>query len=348
MRGCGRLIYGFTRRDTSDRGNGFLSATRSSRRGGRSRLIWQYILSRAVDAGGWVLAGLWFRLMLGLILGGAIGWAAWWRDSLSGSGALGAVAVGTAILSFGGWAWGVLLIAFFLSSSLLSRYRSLAKTRLAEKFEKGGRRDLGQVLANGGVGTLLALVHLPYPNPLLFAAFVGAIAAVNADTWATELGVLSTRKPRSLTTWQVVEPGTSGGVSLLGTLAAVAGALLIGLIAAVLSVLGVVRSMPLSGTNGPWDSVWLLLPALLGGVGGSFVDSLLGATAQAVYYSTLRGTETEKRIDADGSPNALLRGWRWLNNDLVNLISSAAGALIGVLTWMPLRHGVWALGFSML
>ena len=87
----------------------------------------------------------------------AIGGLAYRRRSLSGSGVSGAVLVGTAIFGFGGWVRGLLLIAFFMSSSLLSHYHDRRKAALAEKFAKGNRRDLGQTLANGGMAALLAL-----------------------------------------------------------------------------------------------------------------------------------------------------------------------------------------------
>jgi uncharacterized protein (TIGR00297 family) len=218
-------------------------------------------------------------------------------------------------------------------SSLLSHYKETAKADLAEKFDKGHRRDLGQTLANGGAGALLALAYRLHPDPAWLAAFVGAMATVNADTWATELGVLSRRPPRLITTWQTVERGTSGGVSGLGTLATLAGALTIGLAA-----LGGLALDGLFGGPGLALAGWALLPAaLLGGLAGSLFDSLLGATVQAIYYSARRHKETEKRIDPDGTPNTRLRGWRWLNNDGVNFVSSLAGALVGVAAWWILN-----------
>ncbi len=272
---------------------------------------------------------LWAQLGLGIVLSGLIAFAAYWRGSLSRSGVAGAMVVGTAIFGFGGWVWGMLLVTFFVSSSLLSHYKETAKADLAEKFDKGHRRDLSQTLANGGAGALLAIAYWLHPSPALLAAFVGAMATVNADTWATELGVLSHLPPRLITTWRTVERGTSGGVSGLGTLAALAGALTIGLAALVYLALDGVFGGPGFALAG-----WMLLPAaLLGGLAGSLFDSLMGATVQAIYYSARRHKETEKRIDPDGTPNVRRRGWRWLNNDGVNFVSSLGGALVGVAIW---------------
>ncbi|GAB4481850.1 MAG: DUF92 domain-containing protein [Anaerolineae bacterium] len=277
------------------------------------------------------------QLGLGLVLSGIIAGLAYWRGSLSGSGVAGAMIVGTMIFGFGGWAWGLVLIAFFVLSSVLSSYQEALKARVAaEKFDKGGRRDIAQALANAGAGALIALAYHLHPQPILLAAFVGAMATVNADTWATELGVLSRRPPRLITTFREVEPGTSGAISAQGTLATFVGGLVIGLAALALIALegalggpGIARYGLAAGPL----ALRVIVGAALGGLAGSLFDSLLGATVQAIYWSEPRGKETEKRIDPDGTPNRLLRGFRWLNNDLVNLISSGVGALAGALIW---------------
>jgi uncharacterized protein (TIGR00297 family) len=277
------------------------------------------------------------QIILGIVLSGAIGLLAYWRGSLTRSGVLGAVIVGTAIFGFGGWTWGMLLITFFVLSSLLSKYKEAAKERVAaEKFDKGSRRDIGQALANAGAGALIAAAWWAAPGELLLAAFVGAMATVNADTWATEIGVLSRQAPRLITTWRRVEPGTSGGVSAQGTLATLVGGLVIGLAAlgwialdGALGGAGFARyaAPPLTLIGG------LALCGALGGLAGSLFDSLLGATVQAIYWSQPRAKETEKRIDPDGTPNTLLRGFRWLNNDLVNFAASLFGALAAAAIW---------------
>ncbi len=272
---------------------------------------------------------LWAQFGLGIVLSSLIAFAAYRRGSLSRSGVAGAIFVGTIIFGFGGLVWGMLLVTFFVLSSLLSHYKEAAKADLAEKFDKGHRRDLGQTLANGGAGALLALGYWFHPGPTLLAAFVGAMATVNADTWATELGVLSRLPPRLITTWQTVERGTSGGVSGLGTLAALGGALTIGLAALGYSALDEL----FRGHGAALAGWWFLPAALLGGLTGALFDSLLGATVQAIYYSARRHKETEKRIDPDGTPNVRRRGWRWLDNDGVNFVSSLVGALVGVLVW---------------
>lgn len=262
------------------------------------------------------------RWIVGLLLSSVIGGLGYRSDSLAPGGVLGAILVGTVIFGAGGWVWGMLLIVFFASSSLLSRYRGAEKMVFSEKFAKLGRRDLAQALANGGWGALLALSFAVQPSPLLFAAFVGAIATVNADTWATELGVLSRRPPRRIITGEPVPPGTSGGVSALGTAAALAGALLIGLAAEALRLLGGWFS---ADGVAQW-TVWLPLAAGLGGLAGAFFDSLLGASVQRVYWCNRCHKETERSVHTCGASSRPLRGWRWLDNDAVNFLASIMGS----------------------
>ncbi|MCC6189014.1 MAG: DUF92 domain-containing protein [Anaerolineales bacterium] len=259
-------------------------------------------------------------LLLGLVLSSALGLLGYWRRSLSASGVLGAILVGTTIFAAGGWAWGALLVVFFLSSSALSHFQEAAKQALAEKFSKGSRRDLAQALANGGAGALAALGQALWPHPLWWLAFTGIFATVNADTWATELGVLSRLPPRLILTGRPVEAGTSGGVTPAGALAAFGGAGLIGLVAA---------AFDLAAGGSAALAAGLALAAALSGVCGSLCDSLLGASAQGIYYCDVCQKETERfPRHGCGAPTRLLRGWRWLDNDGVNFLSSIVGGIV--------------------
>jgi uncharacterized protein (TIGR00297 family) len=274
------------------------------------------------------------QLAVGLFLSALIGGVGYWRRALTISGVVGAILVGTVIFGLGGWVWGLLLVAFFVSSSWLSHYRRADKEPLADKFAKGSRRDLGQTLANGGLGAALAAAYAGSADPLLFMAFIGVIATVNADTWATELGVLSRVPPRLITTGEEVVPGTSGGVTRLGIWASLAGALLIGAMAAALSQ---VRSLLSSGVWSLQAASYALL-AVAGGLTGSLFDSLLGATVQGIYYCDRCGKETENPIHRCGKVSRPLRGWGWVNNDVVNVLASALGGLVAaLLAWLLWR-----------
>lgn len=266
------------------------------------------------------------RIFLGLLISSAIGVTAWRRASLTASGAIGAVLIGTPLFGLGGWEAGILLVAFFVSSSALSRYkaRSQSKADAARFFDKTGRRDIGQAFANGGAAALFAVAfgvaESPGVRDLWRAAMLGALAAVTADTWATELGVLSRRRPVLITTLQPAVPGRSGAVSLAGSAAAVAGAAFIGaLFVAVQLAFGAVADAALLSTAAA---------VTVGGVAGSFVDSLLGATLQAQYHDEQLNKPTEKSHDPSGRPHRLVGGVPRMNNDLVNFFASLAGAAV--------------------
>jgi len=274
------------------------------------------------------------QLFLGLLLSALIGGSGYWRKALTASGVIGAILVGTLTFGLGGWIWGLLLITFFVSSSWLSHYRRADKERAAEKFAKGSCRDIGQTLANGGLGAILALVFAYYPDSLLFAAFLGAIGTVNADTWATEFGVLSRVPPRLLTTGEEVAPGTSGGVTRLGTWASLGGALLIGTVATALTQ---IESL-VSGGGWRLEAISYPLLAIVGGFTGSLFDSLLGATVQGIYYCDRCAKETESPVHRCGQTARRLRGYVWLNNDMVNFSASLVGGLVAAsLAWLLLR-----------
>jgi len=165
------------------------------------------------------------------------------------------------------------------------------------------------------------ILHLIKPESILpWFGFCGAFAAANADTWATELGILNRRKPKLIQNGMEVEAGTSGAVSLVGTSAAAAGSLLI-----------TALSWILTPVKDP--CLWLFaLTVFIGGVGGSLLDSWLGATVQAIFYCSKCQKETEKHpLHSCGSSTTPLRGLHWFNNDMVNLCCTLGGSIPVVL-----------------
>lgn len=264
------------------------------------------------------------QLIPAFFLSSSIASLAFWRGSLSKSGVAGALLVGTLTFGFGGWFWGLLLGVFFISSSFLSHFKESEKREAAEKFEKGHRRDFAQALANGGLGALIALGNVLFPSPVWYFMFTGTMATVTADTWATELGTLSKNPPRLITNGKRVEVGTSGGISPLGTAVSTIAGLIIGLAA---------------GLLGKKKALWQF--AAIGaasGLLGSLFDSLLGATVQQIFYCDTCQKETERRQHRCGSQTRQIRGYSWLNNDMVNLLASLIGGLVAILLWLLFRR----------
>jgi uncharacterized protein (TIGR00297 family) len=261
------------------------------------------------------------QLSLGFTLAALVSILAYRIEGLSLGGAWAATAVGGLIFALGGLQWAVLLLGFFISSSILSRAFAGRKKDLNEKSAKGSRRDSIQVLANGGVGALLAILQGFYPAQIWpWIAYAASMATVNADTWGTEIGVLSRHQPRLITTGLHVARGISGGITLMGTLAALGGALLIALLAALLA--------PVTGLGK------ILVVISLTGLAGSLFDSLLGAALQIVYRCPRCEVQTERHpVHSCGTRSEAQRGWRWMNNDTVNFLSAAFGAVLAPGLW---------------
>jgi len=214
---------------------------------------------------------------------------------LTPGGVAAALAVGIAVSWGLSWRGLAALSAFFISGSLL--------TQLTER--RGPRRGARQVIANGGVAAVSALFGA-------WTAAAGALAAAAADTWATEIGAFSPLPPRLITTGRRVTRGTSGGMTALGTLGGVAGAAMIALLAALLEPQG---AAPGSA-------------ALIGcaGVVGMVFDSVLGATVQGKYACPECDARFERGNTVCHQPVRLTGGWRWLDNDGVNLAATLCGA----------------------
>jgi len=262
------------------------------------------------------------QLFIGMFLGAVISFLAWRAKALNESGAFAAAITGGLLFGLGGFPWAVLLLAFFISSSGLSRVFVARKKNVNEKFSKGSRRDWGQVTANSGIGVVLVIVQQLFPEETWpWIAFIGAMAAVNADTWATELGVLSKMPPRLITSGKPVEKGTSGAVTWMGSFASLSGAILIGIFGLIFPV--------------DFPPMSLVGIATIAGLSGSLFDSFLGATVQAIYVCPVCEKETEQSPQHScGTPTQLKRGWVWLNNDWVNVGASLVGAGFAVVGWL--------------
>lgn len=253
------------------------------------------------------------RFLAGLALASVIALLARYARALSVSGAIAATALGVIAVA-AGWAWAVILIAHFITATALSRVGAERKARRTSSLvAKGGERDAAQVLANGAVFGITALAFLFLPPHPWFAAGAGAMAASAADTWATEVGTLARRSPRSVRTLRIVPPGTSGGVSVPGSLAMIAGAAFIALLA---YLFGASRAV-VGGV-------------FIGGVAGAVADTAIGATIQERRRCLGCGEHTERIIHVCGSRTRRSGGIPRLDNDVVNFLATVVGAAVAV------------------
>lgn len=265
---------------------------------------------------------LWmFFIALGV--NGFIAYLAWNHGSVTTGGAVTGAVVGAGIMAGGGfWFWMILLF-FFSSSTMFSSLAGEIKESLEKLHEKSDTRDTVQVLANGSVGCLSAVLYGITGHEIFAVVFAAAFCGAAADTWAGEVGVSSSRQPVSILTFKPVERGLSGGISAKGTLFAFFGSAAVG-------VLFFIQRMITYGAVNQ-SVVIVSLIAVTAGFLSSLVDSFLGAAVQVHYIDEHTGTVSEKK-ELSGRTLKQLRGVRWVNNDMVNFLSilfaSAAAALL--------------------
>jgi len=196
------------------------------------------------------------------------------------------------------------LLAFFLPSSAISWLWPAPLSRLDPK---GDRRDAWQVLANGGAPALALFIG----GPGAALGFAAGLSAAAADTWATAVGAHSSIPPRHILTGQVVPPGTSGGVTALGTVGAGVGAVLVA--AAAVPIIGWFGALAVAGI----------------GMAGMVLDAALGAGVQGRFRCEQCHQESERKVHRCGHPTRFLGGWAWMSNDWVNALATIAATAAG-------------------
>ena len=251
------------------------------------------------------------RVVLGLVAAATVTAAAARIGLLTWSGAIAGTAIGSVAVA-AGWSWAILLVAFFALTSALSAAGATRKSDLVrEVTEKGSTRDAVRVFANGGAFAAAGIAWIATGSPLWLAAGAGAVAAAAADSWATEIGVAYGGEPRSIVSGQSLKRGMSGGVTIAGSLGGLAGA---AVIAGTVLIIG-------------WPRV-VAVAAILAGVIGMIIDSILGATVQARRFCPACGTSTEKTIHTCGATTRVAGGVQWMTNDMVNVLATLSGAVV--------------------
>ncbi|EUC28968.1 hypothetical protein COCCADRAFT_29889 [Bipolaris zeicola 26-R-13] len=245
----------------------------------------------------------------------ALIYRAWSRNSLTPVGILAAF-VTAVIHTLHPWSvFTVLLGVFFLAGSSVTKVKHDIKAKLTQSATGAsggeGARNHIQVVANSGVASVLILLHLwqlrkdgryedegrcwTGNSDVLVTGIVANYAAVAADTFSSELGILSKSKPRLITApWRIVPPGTNGGVTTTGLGAGLLGALVISLSSTMF--------MPFCKDWSFVEKTKYTLALTAAGFSGTILDSLLGALFQASVVDVHSG----KVVEGEGGRKVLV------------------------------------------
>ncbi|MDR2909369.1 MAG: DUF92 domain-containing protein [Oscillospiraceae bacterium] len=223
------------------------------------------------------------------------------------AGGIAALLLGTALFIWGGAGAYCALMAFFLPCSIVSRIGKEKKAEPSSLHRRSGCRGVAQVAANGLPALIWAAAYYFTGGAGFLTAVFASLCAASADTFSSEIGMLSKSIPRSILTMRPVSRGISGGVTLTGLCGAMLGSL------AIAAIAGPAR----------------MAAVFLAGVTGSLIDSCLGASCQ-VKYRLPNGGLTEKPV-ADGLTLPRACGIGWLGNDAVNFLSIMASSALSIL-----------------
>ena len=256
-------------------------------------------------------------IILGTVLAAIVSIISYKLRFLDAGGSALAFLMGAVIFGFGGWVYTFPILAFFIFSSILSKIGKKRKKQYEASYQKTSVRDFYQALSNGGVATAVVLIAFFTEMELFYYVYVTSLAAANADTWATELGIFSKSKPVLITNLKTVEPGTSGGISLIGTSSSLLGSFIIVYISKLVSNFEIQH----------------LIVLTIAGLMGSLIDSLMGATVQGQYKCNICEKQTESKIHCQSNTN-IIKGTPWIDNDLVNIFSIFSASLISFIIYI--------------
>lgn len=277
-------------------------------------------------------------ILYGVGIVALIGLTALYLNVLTKDGFLAGLLIGVPILIFGGFDNFLLLLVFLIIGSILSRIGKNIKNMYNPVGERVGTRAWPNVVANGFWPMMSSvLIYFSQDSFVKIAwelFFIGSLASMVADTSATEIGMLSREKPRIITEPNnAVDPGVSGGITILGTVASICVTLIFGLLAYLISGFNPLTKLTLIGFSPliylRGSETWILLIIVLSGVLGNVLDSVLGATVQVKYRCLSCGKYVENPVHC-GVEAEYIEGIRFIDNHMVNFISSFAGGVIAV------------------
>ena len=229
------------------------------------------------------------------------------RKHLSLDGFLSSTLMAGLILGFGGLKYVLPIAIFFILSTLLS------KVGMKNLRESKSGRNASQVFANGGVGLVLCIFNHFYQMELIYIMFLASIAAANSDTWATEIGKLSRKRPKDIISGRSLNVGESGGITFIGLLGSMSGSFVIAAVGYFLDI----------------NTSYLII-LFISGFLGSIFDSILGSTLQSRFILIDGKTIKEEKEKDSYHYSGLVS----INNNSVNFLCTLSAPIFFILLYL--------------
>lgn len=237
---------------------------------------------------------------------------AWVSGSLTARSCLTSYLMATVLFLFGGWIIYSAMILFAVLGSGISKLGNRKKASATALHERKGARSSVQILSNAFPAVILTMIGYTVNNEVIQLAAFATFSGAAADTFSSEIGMLSKKQPRSILTMKPLKSGLSGGITILGLFSGLAGSFSISLL-----------------TLHNYSAV-MFLRVWLFGFFATIIDSLLGQTVQVKYSSNGRLTEQKSE---EGAMLERVSGWSWMTNDAVNILSLGLTGVLFILAF---------------
>jgi uncharacterized protein (TIGR00297 family) len=232
--------------------------------------------------------------------------------AISLGGFIAAAMLGVLTFVFGSWPSFIALIAFFILGSLVSFVGKAAKKEISNIHGHKTARGVKQVLANGLPPLIFALIYFITKEESFLVLTIAAFAGCTADTFSSEIGMLSKKQPVSILNFKKIQKGLSGGVTILGLCGALLGSTLISIIALIC-----------------FNFNYMIFVIIVGFI-NAIIDSIMGATLQGKYKVPNSELLSEKRV----KNSECVSGFKLIDNNAVNFLSTTLTGIIAMIFFL--------------
>lgn len=254
------------------------------------------------------------HLFISLILSFILAFLAFYKKAMTKPALILSFVFSCLITYYGGYCSFLILASTFIVITLASKIKPKKRNEINNKrIEKSKQKDIFQIIANVGLGTLVIVIYALTSNPLFLVVYASIMSESLADSLASDIGVLSKKEPINILTLKKGTPGLSGNISTLGLISSLLGTIIISLIYFIFN-----------------HSIIHFIIIIISGFLGALFDSFLGAIIQVKYKCPKCHEITEKTHHCNQKAT-YYKGIKTFNNDLVNFLSNAFSGLISFL-----------------